>query len=430
MSARVGVGAALGLWACASAGCSYDYVRLRNPDAAVDRPIVIDTGPRPMDVPVDMGSVMDVSDAGTTPDRPDVPTRDAMRGACSVPHTDISMANRFGPGFVVRASTDTGASSMIVPPGRTGGCMEPTYDPAPERVYRYTVQRGPRLVATLNGSPCETTFDSMLYAVPSCDMAGRMAALGCSDDDGETLCNNCSGGDAGAGSQCPHSGLLSTVELTNLVPGDVVYLVVDGYAATMPPRRSSGPFRLALAENALLLAPPPPSGMGPVANRCDCTTLPRAGTPVTVNFPGGAPDDMPRDGTPVTLDMNNRSIRGLRPMNLASITGASATFRVREQRVQFSSACVNAMTTPRMTLDLLVAGAVVSSFEVAVGLDAPVQVSTLYHSFQPVAVSDRTMVPLELRVREVTPQPDCMALVIDPNPVGGSTNTVTLEGAP
>jgi hypothetical protein len=420
---------ALGLWVCASLGCSYDYVRLRNPDAAADRPVAVDTGPRPMDVLTDTGSVTDVSDAGVTPDRPDVVTRDASRGACTVSYTDIATANRFGTGFVVRASTDTGATNMIVPPGRSGGCMEPTYDPAPERVYRYTVVRGPRLIATLNGSPCETSFDSMLYAVPSCDMAGRMAAFGCSDDDGETHCASCTN-DAGTGSQCPHSGLLSTVELTNLVPGDVVYLVVDGYAATMAPRRSSGPFRLSLAENALPLVPPPPAGMDAVANRCDCTALPRAASPVTVNFPGGFPDDMPRDGTPVTLDMNNRSIRGLRPMNLASVTGVSASFRVREQRVQFNSNCVNAMTTPRMTLDLLVAGVVVSSFVVTVGLDAPVQVSTLYHSFQPVPITDRTMVPLELKVREVTPQADCMALVIDPNPVGGSTNTVTLEGAP
>jgi len=407
--------------------CSYDYTRIRSPDATADRPVAVDTGPRPMDVPVDLGPGPDVPDAAMNVDRPDAPSRDASRGMCSVSHTDIAMANRFGPGFVVRASTDTGATNMLAPAGRMGGCMEPTYDPAPERVYRYTVVRGPRLVATLNGAPCETGFDSMLYALNSCDMAGRMTPLACSDDDGVTHCTSCAGGDAGT--QCPHSGLLSTVELAGLVPGDVVYLVVDGYAATMAPRRSSGPFRLALAENALQLAPPPPAGMDPVANRCDCTALPRAASPVTVNFPGGAPDDMPRDGTPVTLDMTNRSIRGLRPMNLASVTGVSATFRVREQRVQFNSNCVNAMTTPKMTLDLLVAGAVVSSFVVSVGLDAPVQVSTLYHSFQPVPVPDRTMVPFELRVREVTPQPECMALVIDPNPVGGNANTVTLEGA-
>jgi hypothetical protein len=119
------------------------------------------------------------------------------------------------------------------------------------------MQRGNRLVATTNGAPCSGSFDTVLYAIDTCDTPDASVTnfRACSDDD-VVMCS-CTGS-----TNCEN--VRSTVEINFLQPGDVVYLVVDGYQS------QSGPFRLSVAENGLRPVAPPMASLG---NHCTCPSL-------------------------------------------------------------------------------------------------------------------------------------------------------------
>jgi hypothetical protein len=428
------------LAALSALGCAYDYDRIRDPDAFVDRAL-----PRPdagvevvtADIPAPDTATTDVFDAPPTPDvqpdlvvmdvQPDIPTRPPRTGACDLPGV-TSLApgpsTSVGSSLVVTGSTvtarDTNARMTRLRPlvATSVGCANVSDSATVTRIFRYTVQSGPRVLATTNTGACSYVsgsvggFDTVLYALPSCDMAGRTGALACSDDDNITLCRACA---TPARDGCRN--LQSTVEISNQAPGDVIYFVVDEY---MTP----GNFTLAVAENGLLPATPPsliPMG-ATLAPRCSCATTAPVTTTQTIPFPGGtfADDVMPFTGV-------GRAVRGLRPVSLRTISAVSATLRFR--RVSFTLDGDCAMAVPRMTFDLFVNNVLMASFVVTPGTAAGVPVGVIYTAASPFARPASGTVPIEIRLREVTPNERCIQAELDTNPVNGSTvSAVTLVG--
>ena len=431
----------LSLVALAALGCTYDYDRIRDPDAFVDRaPPRVDAvaeaatpdtsapdTPAP-DVPVadvlDVPPAMDVQPDLVVMDvPPDIPTRPPRTGACDLPGVTTlapGPATSVGSSLVVTGSTvtarDANARTTRLRPlvATSAGCANVSDTPTVTRIFRYTVQSGPRVVATTNTGACSYVggavggFDTVLYALPSCDMAGRMAALACSDDDNVTLCRACA---------TPREGcrnLQSTVEIANQAPGDVIYFVVDEYMAT-------GNFTLAVAENGLYPAMPPaspPVGTS-IAPRCSCATTAPVTTTQTVPFPNVS--------DAVSFTAAGQSVRETRVTTLRAFTGVAATLRFRAVTFTLDGDCRNAV--PTMTFDLFVNNVLTASFVVTPTTRVGVPVALLYTASSPIPRAAAGNTTLELRVRDITPNARCIQAVLEPNPATGATiSAVTLVG--
>lgn len=393
--------AALALAALASA-CSYNLDALRLRDGAappvdapddtgvvaddtgrdvpgIDRP---DTDGPPLDVPVDTGA--------------DARPGDASMGTCSSHAVETTTPTEIGGSRVWAGSTNTAENRLSPSMGAGTGCM--ASNNAPERVYRYVVREGPRLVATTLGPRCSGAVDTLLYALNTCEPTGRRV-LACSDDDPSApSCAGCSG------DECPN--LHSTIEVNNLVPGDVVYVVVDGYGDTR------GSYRLAVAENAALPAALPATGT--VASRCTTCVGATGAAPVTVTFPNERDMGM-------TMAMPGHRIHGTRNVSLRSITGAAGRFRLQRNNLAVGAGCADATAV----IDLLIQGTVVTAFTITSRTPGPSMVNVVYTTFAPIMVPVGGNVTIEYRLREISPA-GCGS--VDINWSEMLTNTVTLVG--
>lgn len=390
-------------------GCKFDKIKLRDPaqldamispmDAALDTPMP----------PVDVPSMTDIRDVRDVPVVRDVPTRPPRVGACQThPFTELTLqpSNNFGGTLVINGNTamDMPMASTFTRPVFGTRCSDnPGPMMAPERVFKYVVQRGPRLVATTNGAPCSGTFDTVLYAINSCDMAISGAnVLDCCDDDVQ-ICDMCP-----ASTTC--NTHLSTVEMGPLVAGDVVYLVVDGYET------SAGTFRLSVTENgARPVAPPTPA----LPNHCTCPALTMNNSRLVDGFPNAALDH----GT--VLRMPNDTISGLRSVNLRTITGVAGQFRMGANNLAGTGSCLSASAI----VDLLIENTVVASFQLSGVQESGAMVQVVYSSFAPVMVQNQTMVSLSYRLRGFEPSSCAGSFEIDQSNAVG-TNQLTLYGTP
>lgn len=370
--------------ACAlTSGCAFDLERLRGPrEGGAD--VVTDAD---LDVPVtdDLADV--VAPDVTPPDVVmDVPGEDHVEPpTCNtVPVIDPTpLAARIGPSMVINNSTML-APSTVNPPTLPPGCSGSYSDaPAPERVFRYTMSsRGGRLYATTDAPACAGVFDTIVYVRSSCELdAGTV--LACNDDDNVLASCVC---DATA---CP--SLASGVSATDLVPGQTVYVVVDGY------RGHAGLFRLVLTENAARNEPPPDALSGLLrADRCGCPdSLDTAVWPVS--FPSSA-DAVTGSSTTLLAQPGDR-LSGLHRVSFSSVGGVALETVVARNTLGTTPICRDA----RATFDLLVNNTVVHSFSLGAEATAGTPVAVALQTFASLHVSTTVDIPIAIRLRSVSP---------------------------
>lgn len=412
--AALAAGAALGV-----AACSYDLDLLRGRDGGADVARV--------DVPV---AEMPTIDAAPPPDRvaPDVPVdvrpaRDASMGAC-MSHTPVNLA--MGTAGVV---TSSGVATVE---GNTNGggativeCTNPSTTTLANttRVYRYVVQTGPRLVATTNTGLCTSGaagyHDTVLAAYFNCAPGGQVSTgRSCNDDDSENLCEGMTTCSSNTNLGCGTT--FSTLELSSLVPGDVIYFAVSSLNYMTA---TAGTFRLSVAENGLSPAAPPVSGGdagAPAANRCVCP-------PATTPFPMWAsrPIDFPRATDQNQLMSASRSVFSNRAVGLSQVWGLSGSLRLSVFNVATMDPC-SVSGGAKAALDITVGAAVVASFSLGAYVGQASTIAIPFTSFSPIPFAAGAATTIQYRIRNVDPaEAACVTVNIDLN----APNTLTLYGA-
>jgi len=408
--AALAAGAALGV-----AACSYDLDLLRGRDGGVDVPRV--------DTPV---AEMPTIDMTPPPDRvaPDVtadvrPARDASTGACTG-HTPVNLA--MGTAGVV----STGGVTTVE--GNTSGggativeCTNPTTTTLANttRVYRYVVQSGPRIVATTNTGLCTSGaagyHDTVLAAYFNCAPGGQVSgARGCNDDDSANLCEGMTTCNSNTNVGCGTT--FSSLELSGLVPGDVIYFAVSSLNYMTA---TSGPFRLSVAENGLSPAAPP-TGMPAAANRCVCP-------PPTTPFPMWASRaiDFPRATDQNQLMSASRSVFGNRTVGLGQVWGLSGSLRLSAFNVTTMEPC-SVSGGAKAALDITVGAAVVASFSLSAYVGQASTIAIPFTSFSPLPFAAGAAPTIQYHIRNVEPaEAACVTINIDL----AAPNSLTLYGA-
>ncbi len=396
----------LAVFACVSlSACNYDLdaISKRLRDASADRISVdVSTGDRPVtDVSADTVIDMPSTDAGTDTG----PARDASRGTCALSGLNVSPAPASVNGVtVINGDTSTGSTNALPPSCQSAISANST------RVYRYEVQSGPRVVATTNPGLCGG-HDTILAAYFSCDSpaGGRPVGMtNCNDDDNVNVCVACA--DAGVDAGCGVEN--STLDLSGLVPHDIIYFVVTSYnhESTNP----RGPFRLVIAENGVspMAAPVGFTGETP-ANRCAC---PPATTPMTADVP------FPRVGDSNQLSSATRLVLGARDLPFSRITGVSARLALTRYNVETARPC-DVADGARAAIDLLLNTTVIASGKLGIGSGSGGFITIPFNSFAPVTFTQTAHIPLTYRIRNLEPAGSpCISLDVDLN----APNAVTL----
>ena len=310
--------------------------------------------------------------------------------------------------------TLVGAPAVGLPTGSINGCttVDPTPTPA-TRVYRYQVVAGGRVTASTNNQFC-TGFHSRVYGLWSCSAGDIARPVGCADgvDDGSanTLCPAC--GDAGAdqGACGRNLAALSLDTSPPLAAGDVVYFAVTG-----PNLPSTGlAHRLWVGENAAQLAAFPPTWPSRVANRCTCQN--GTGTAHTVLFPINARlENFPVPAAP------GQSFLASRDLPEIPYGGVALQLRVVSRSTPTTSVCG---ANPTATFDLSVGNVLLTSFTLDASAPVPGIVTVPYTAFAPITpMRTPSGMGLELKLRSVSPSPECLVIGFDPAP-GGSQLTL------
>jgi hypothetical protein len=380
----------------ALSACSYDLDRLRG-DAALDMRV-----PDADDAP-DVPDKLDGFDGSDGLDVPDVrDDGDELNVCTSRPApTATEIGTRIGGSLVIAGDT-LGAPSRLTPPTLGPDCPLDYSSPSPERVYRYVVEEGPTLYATTDAPPCAGIYDTIVYVRTSCE-GDRGTTLACNDDD--RVLSGCGCTDA-----CP--GLASGTMVEGLRPGQVVYVVVDGYGGR------AGRFRLSLTENAARHVPPPgTSASYALADRCGCPGATDA-TVDALSFP--APGDTVVGSSSSVLSQPGDRLTGLRRLPFWRIAGVALETQLERNDLLQDTRCVDT----RALVDLLIDNVVVHSFEVTprTRTDRPLRVA--YQGFAPRLVTTSSPVAISLRLREILPS-GCGSIQFARTAPGG---TLTLLG--
>ena len=417
--------------------CNYDLDRLRARDGGpvVDRPSPTDMGPRvdvvtPVDVPTDVPVGRDVpaTDTGMT-----------RMGSCDLdagaplnllpPITSPRPGSDAGATLAYAMLTNNlqGAPQIALPTGGGDGSVVPgcptadTMRSPPTRIYRYQVVEGGTVTATTNTQHC-TNFDTRIYAIWSCKMQDLAQPATCGDDlsDGtDTLrCPAC-GMTPDAGGNC--STLLSTIETPASQPmrrGEVVFFAVTGYNITP----GLYPHRLWVGENAAHIEPFPESPRATPVNRCTCQEGTQA--PRTVFFP----HPVTGENFPPTVSTQgggSSSFLGVREqLPTGSYSGVSMQLRIASWNLSPAAGCPRDMV--RAVFELIVGASMVTTFSIPATLAPPVTVTVPYTAFSPTVLTRVAAgMPIELRLREVLPQPACLTINLESTP---GASAITLYG--
>jgi hypothetical protein len=412
----------LALALCA-VGCSYPLDALRAHDAGR-------VGDRPAPTP-DLGVRSDVAvDLGA----PSADTGAARAGSCDVDGgTVVPLAPPVAPmragagvtlAFAMASNNLQGAIGLALPTGTVDGgaypgCMTADPMPAPPtRIYRYQVVEGGTVTATTNTQHC-TTFDTRVYAVWSCKAQDLANPAVCGDDLSDSTdtvrCPSCG---SGSGAEC--NQFLSTIETPPsqvLRRGDVVFFAVTGF------RTSPGlfPHRLWVGENAARIEHFPMMPIVPTVNRCVCQENTQGAR--TVFFPHRlSGESFPSPTT--TVGTTSSSFLGVRDLPSGLYSGVGLQLRIAQWNLSTAPGCPREMV--RAVFDLIVGGAMVTSFSIPATLAPPMTVTVPYTAFAPTMLNrNGAGMAIELRLREVQPQPTCLSLDLDPA-VGSSA--ITLYG--
>jgi uncharacterized membrane protein len=417
----------------AALGCSYDLEALRNDAALRDRPTAVIDAPAPLDVP----PVVDVVDASVARDAG--PTRPPRVGMCMQSHYNLNQQRSAqslpegAPFLTPVLDTTEGVRDFPIPSTFAPNCgsadiRQPAGAP-PVRLFRYEVQRGPRVTVSANTGAC-MSGDTRIMAWASCDgVMARSMPLGCNDDDNIQLCPTCAMG-AADGACSPYQ---ATLTLGNLVRGDVLWFGVHTFQSrTTDP--ATGPFRLWVGENALRAVPLPADATN-VSNRCTCQM---ATPPVvrSVAWPA-ASDYGPSNPSTFVLAQDQTGAIGVRDVTgLAGVTGVSARFSITAIVRDPAEECLE---DPSAILDLEIGnqteGWVVASVQLdANSLRAPLTVSFPYTPVsramgvaQPVRpMTGGTRYNFQLRMRRSLPEKKCVRLNLDLT--AAAQNNVILYG--
>ena len=373
-------------------GCRYDLSRLRGHDATVDESVSDDV--------VNPVDATDILDAISPPDAHDVP--DALMTTCTSRPTPnpADVGTRIGASLVLSGDT-TGALSLLTPPTIGDNCtLDYSLEPSPEIVYRYVVEHGPRLYATTDAPACTGVFDTIVYARTSCEMSSG-TVLACNDDD--MVINGCSS----CPNPCPR--LASSTMIDNLFPGQVIFIVVDGYM------RQAGRFRLVLTENAALNAPF--ASFGQQVDRCGCPDALDSNT-INVAFP--APGDAVVSATGGTrMSQTGDRLTGMRRLTFSHIAGVALDMRLASNGLLNDARC----QSTRATVELYINNVIVHAFNIDARAAANAPFRVAYQTFLPIVVPTGFAVQITLRLREIVPA-NCGSIEFDRTVPG----TLTLLG--
>jgi hypothetical protein len=383
------------------AACRYDLdaISPRGRDAAVDQPVMMDmvrTDIVRSDVMIEVGV--------------DVPTRLPSTGAWSLASFENVPSNPNG--VTVIEGTTEGANANLPPPP----CAPIT--PSSMRTYRYTVRAGDQLIATTNTGRCNT-HDSVLasYFSYTGGIAVPTGFGSCVDDDSQNFCTPCAGVDGGSVmSRADGCGtVFSTIEINNLIPGDVVYFTVSnfmGESMTAP-----GPFRLSIAENGLRRRPLESSSTLALAPHCSCAGVPSSFRNSVLTFPTATDSG--------SFTSHTRAIFGTRMLTQSRIYGVSGKVNLRSARISSDMMCNVPGGSPIAALDVVIGTSVVAS----VTLDNTIVGSPFFTiPFIPTnagtfSTTSPTLVQLQIRP-SMPASTTCFLLDVDTS----AQNTITLYG--
>lgn len=380
-----------------SAACSYDLDVLKGRrfepiDASVDT-LLSDASVDRAQPDTATDTPLGVTDAG--------PSRDASTGMCVLSGVTPVEISPSPSGVTVITESTAGGTSALIPSCQSSIAMNST------RVFRYEVQSGPHLLMTTNTGFCGGR-DTVLAAYFSCDSGGGHPTgdVNCNDDDAVDLCARCV--DAGVLAGCGLTN--STLDLSGLVPHDIVYIAVSSYRESAP-----GPFRMAIAENGLAPQVPPATMSGQTsANRCAC---PPSGTPMLGDIPFPRADDNNHLAT-------SHSIFGAHDLPFTHVTGVSARLALTRYNVDTSGPCA-VSNGALAAIDLLIGNTVVATGRLGIGSGAGGFVTIPFTSFAPVVFTLTAGIPITYQLRNIEPEGvACVTLDVDLS----APNTVTLYG--
>lgn len=405
-----------------AAACRYDLDLLRGRDAGPDA--------RPPDGTPPDATAPDLFVMDVRADRPPsdatmidaAPSRDASMGACM--GRDVIPLAPDAPGVLASNGVLTVQGNTTGGEATIPGCLEPRTIPSSTRVYRYVVQTGPRVVATTNTGLCGMAatgaHDTILSAFFNCSASGLVPdSRSCNDDDEVNVCDGMTACSDNTSLGCGIK--FSTLELSRLLPGDVVYFAVSSYMDSPILR---GPFRLSVAENGLSPAAPPTrstDGSPQVlpTDRCACS-------PSTPPFEGWASSQI---RFPNTTDSNQlmgtaRIVVGQRPIEFSRVWGLSASFRLSAFNVSTTGDCA-VSGGAKAALDVILGTRVVASVSLGIYVGAAGTVTIPFTSFAPISFTPGSTPQIQYQLRNVQPaDTTCVTLNIDTN----APNTLTLYG--
>jgi hypothetical protein len=381
------------------AACKYDLdaISPRGRDAAVDQPVMMDMVPidamRP-DVRIEVGI--------------DMPTRPPSTGAWALATLENVMNSTNG--VTVIEGTTVGANANIPAPTCAAVTASST------RTYRYTVVAGDRLIATTNTGRCNT-HDTVLAAYFSYTGGTAVPAgfASCVDDDSQNFCTPCAGGDGGTvmNRMDGCSTVFSTVEVNNLIPGDVVYFTVGNFMGDS--MTAPGAFRLSIAENGLRRRALEPTSTLTLAPHCSCTGVPPMMTNRSLTFPNATDSG--------TFTSASRAIFGTRMLPYTRIYGISGKINLRSSRLSSDPMCNVPGGSPLAALDVVIGNSVVASVTLDNGVIGSPFFTIPYTPTNAGPFSSMTPTLVQLQIRPFMPAATtCFLLDVDTS----AQNAITL----
>jgi hypothetical protein len=339
-------------------------------------------------------------------------------GAC-MGHDAVPLSGAT-PGVVSADGVLTVTGTTVGGEAAIAGCHEAASTTMSTRVYRYVVQNGPRLVATTNTGLCgagmAAAHDTILGAYLDCNANGLVPGpRSCVDDDNVNVClgmSSCAGN-----TELGCNIAFSTLELSGLTRGDVVYLAVSSYP--MAGLQSRGPFRLSVAENGLPPAAPPTAGR-PVSSRCACPTTtapPAMWATRAIEFP--------RTGAANQLGSMTPNVFAMLPVGLTQVWGVSGVLRLSQFSVSTAGPC-GVSGGALAALDVILGTAVVASVTLGVYVGEPGTVTIPFTTFAPISFVAGAVPQFQYSIRNVQPaNATCVSLNVDL----AAPNTLTLYGS-
>jgi hypothetical protein len=180
------------------------------------------------------------------------------------------------------------------------------------------------------------------------------------------------------------AGLASSILFNGLNPGDVVFLVVDGFGGL------GGPFRLNVTENGLLNAAPSTNSVLNPSNQCDCPGTSDNGQ-TSIVFPSRSDQMLSGSSSTTVLNTPGDRVTGVHIVPFSRIAGVALEFKLAANGL-----CSGGYAT----FDFMMDNRAIAAFTIDNDAPTALTIRMSLQTFDTIALST-TSPAIELRLREV-----------------------------